>query len=550
MKIRNFLLSTIAFSGLATSVNAQLYNNGGTITIQNNAYVFVTGEVINTAGTITNDGKLEVKGNFTNAATYNSTGAEDSLLLTGTGTAILNGGGTTINYLTINKTTIADIVKLGGNILVAKKLDFLGGTFTTDPLVNPTFAVVSPITAVYNFAPGAEIIGSVRRTGWLSGAANVFNQPNMLVTTNAGTAPTDVTVTMIPQTGGGDPTQIEREVTRSYKFAQTGGSAFTADIRYPYLTTELNTNTEANLVPWKLIATEWNGLTAGSTRDVVNHFVNYTAIPATDFVNEWKLADPKYTFNVNANLRGPWNGTTAMNTALNTAGIIPLAQPYNVTPFNYTGTETVATIPNANVVDWVLIELRKPLSGLAQDALSSTITGRKVGFLLNNGTVVNLDGVTPINIDIAKQGSAFITIRHRNHLGVLSNAIPSNAAGTFTNDYTVLANSYMASGAASSPMVLLAGATGKYGLWAGDANKSGVVNGTDVSAIKSAIANSLTGYALTDVNLSSSINGTDVSLAKGTVAASGSGSNPARPSTNTPIKVTKVFTNIPDPISE
>jgi Dockerin type I domain len=545
MKIKSFLLTTIALSGMLTSLKAQLYNNGGTITIQNNAYVTVSGELINTTGTISNNGKLEVKGNFTNSGVYNSVGAEDSLLLTGTGPVVLNAGAATINFLTINKTTNADIVKLGGNILVNKKLDFLSGLFTTDPLLNPSFAVVSPITAVYNFAPGAEIIGSVKRTGWANGSANVFNQTNMLVTTNAGTTPTDVTVTMLPQTGGGDPTQNEREVTRSYKFAQTGGAAFTADIRYPYLTTELNTNTEANLVPWKLVATEWNGLTTGATRDILNHYVNYTAIPAADLALEWKLADPRYTFNVTANLRGSWNGSTAMNTTLNTAGQIPLTQPYNVTPFSYTGTEAVAAIPNANVVDWVLVEHRKPSTGLPADALSSTITGRKAAFLLNNGTVVELDGVTPVTVDIAKQGPAFVTVRHRNHLGVLSNVIPSNAAGTFTNDYTVLANSYIAPGASSDPVVLLAGVGGKYGMWAGDANKNGIVNSTDVNAIKSAIASSATGYLFTDVNLSNSINSTDVNLTKAIIAASAGGSNPSLISA-----AKKIKSNIPDQIVE
>jgi hypothetical protein len=550
MKIKSILLTSIAITGILSSVKAQLYNNGGTITIQNNAYVVVTGEVINTAGTISNNGKLEVKGNFTNTGVYNSAAAEDSLLLTGTGTALINAGGATINYLTVNKTSSADIVKLGANINVAKRLDFLSGTFTTDPLLNPAFAVISPITAVYNFAPGAEIVGSVKRTGWANGAANVFNQTNMLVTTNAGTSPTDITVTMLPQTGGGNPTQNEREVTRSFKFAQNGGSAFTADIRYPYLTSELNTNTEANLVPWKLVATEWNGLTTGATRDLVNKYVNYNSIPAADLALEWKLADPKYTFNVTANLRGSWNGSTAMNTTLNTTGQIPLAHPYNVTPFSYAGTEAVAAIPNANVVDWVLVEHRKPITGLPADALSSTITGRKAAFLLNNGTVVELDGVTPVVFDIAKQGAAFITVRHRNHLGVLSNSIASNAVGTFTNDYTVLANSYLASGASSDPVVLLAGAGGKYGMWAGDANKNGVVNSTDLNAIKISIAALASGYLFSDVNLSNSINTTDLNLTKLTIGVLGTGSNPERSTNQTtiPIKVTK--TNLPDPIFE
>ncbi len=532
-----------AFIFFSVTCQCQLYNNGATFTVQDGAYVMVAGDITNVSGgTITNDGKIEVQGNFVNSGTYTSTSNQDSLIMTGAGQDTLTMGSSIINYLTINKPTSADVVRLGGTLTVNTKLDYLSGVLSTDPVLNPAFRLISPVATVYNFAAGAEIIGSVTRTGWTNGAAHSFNQPNMLVTTNGGTAPTTFTVTMIPL---GDPTQTEREVKRKFSFGQTGGSAFTADIRYPYATGELNTNTEANIVPWELISSEWNARLTPITRDVVNHFVNTTGIPAADLALEWKLADPKYTFNVTAYLRGAWNGT-AMNTSLNAGGIIPLSQPYNITPFNYTGTESVGSIPNANIVDWVLVEHRKPATGLAADALSATITGRKAGFLLNNGIVVDLDGVTPLSFNITKQGTSFIVIRHRNHLGVLSNSVPSNSAGTFANDYSVLANSYKAAGAPSNPVVLLSGGT-KYGLWAGDANKNGVINGTDVSAIKLAIASLSTGYLFTDANLSNSINGTDVSLTKNTISLLGSGSAPAKVNSSSE---GRVQTNIPDPISE
>ena len=116
-----------------------------------------------------------------------------------------------------------------------------------------------------------------------------------------------------------------------------------------------------------------------------------------------------------------------MRTTLNSSNLLPLTQPFTSAPFNYAGTESVASIPNANIVDWVLIEHRKPSSGLPGDANTATITGRKAGFLLNNGTVVDLDGVTPIAFNITKQGGAFIVVRHRNHLAIMSNSIPSNS---------------------------------------------------------------------------------------------------------------------------
>jgi hypothetical protein len=240
-----------------------------------------------------------------------------------------------------------------------------------------------------------------------------------------------------------------------------------------------------------------------------------------------------------------------MNISLNTAGSIPLNQPYNITPFNYTGTESVASIP-ANVVDWVLIEHRKPASGLPTDAVVATTSGRKAGFLLNNGTVVDLDGVTPLSVQISKQGTSFLVVRHRNHLGVLSNGIPSNENGSFTNDYSLLANVYKPVGAASDPLVLLAGGV-EYGLWAGDASRNGTVNVTDVNQIRGAIAASLSGYLTTDINLSNSINVTDVNLSRNTISQSGSGSGTSARSTsassdNNTKKV--VTTNLPDPATE
>jgi hypothetical protein len=510
---------------LVSLANAQLVNNGATIVIQNGGSIFCAGNFTNTSGTITNDGKIEVQGNFANSGTYNSTGNEDSLIMSGSGNATLNSGGSMFRYLTINKAAAGDLVTLTGSITVGTKLDYLVGVLSTDYLANPSYAVNAPGSAVFNFAAGREIIGRVTRTGWANGSTVLFNGANMQMTTAGGTAPSDLTAIMLPQAFGGDPTQAEREVKRKFLFIATGGSGFTTDIRFPYsdAAPELNTNTEGNLVPWNLVSAEWNARLTPVTRDGGNNWVSTTGIDATSLVQEWKLADPRYTFNITARLRGPWNGTD-MNA--NLTSVMPTAQPYGVAPFNYTGTESVGAIPNANVVDWVLVEHRKPLSGLPEDAASGTITGRKAGFLLRNGTVVDLDGVTPMSFDITKQGAAFAVVRHLNHLGVMSNSLPSNAAGTFANDYSVLANAYKNAGISSQPMVQLAG--GSYGLWAGDANKSGNLAASDVNAIKLAISNGLSGYQLTDVNLTGNLAASDVNLSKLMISSGGQGSTPLR----------------------
>ncbi len=507
-----FFVGGLLFAFIA---NAQLVNNGATIVVQTGGAIFCAGSFTNTSGTVTNDGKIEVQGNFANSGTYNSTTADDSLILSGSGNATLSGGGATFRFLTINKVANTDLVTLTSTVNVGNKLDFLIGGFSTDYLANPNYSVTAPSLAVFNFAAGREIAGNVKRTGWINGSTVLFNGANMQVTTAGGTAPTDLMVTMLPQAFGGDPSQAEREVKRKFLFTPTGGSGYTTDVRFPYLTSELNValnaNTEANLVPWNLLSSEWNARLTPVSRDAANGWVITTGIDAASLAQEWKLADPRYIFRDTAILRGAWNGAD-MNTVIN--GILPTNQPYSASPFNYAGTESAASIPNANIVDWVLVELRKPSAGVATDAISSTIIGRKAGFLLRNGSIADLDGATPISFNITKQGSGnFITVRHRNHLGVMSNAIASNEAGTFINNFTALGNTYTNSGIPTPPMTLLGGT--KYGLWAGNAsNADGVVNSSDIGLVKSQANAALTGYQVTDVTMDATVNSSDIGLAK------------------------------------
>lgn len=526
--------------GLSSTAKAQLVNNGATIKISAGAQLVCTGNLTNTSGTIDNDGTLQVQGSFSNSGTYSSASSSDVLQLTGTGNVTLNGGSSTYKTVVINKTGGGGVTLTGNFTVGTGGFTLTAGTFSTDPA--QAYELRAPASAPFSFAAGTYINGKVRRTGWANGTSYMFNSPNMAITTNGGTAPTEMLVSMV---AGGDPTDAEREVARKFNFSATGGSGYTADVKMPYAASELGTNTEANLVPWQRISGEWNAKTTGNTLDAGNDFITTTGIAAADLANEWKLADPRYTFNVTAFLRGAWNGT-AMSTGLNSGGHLPLAHPYNTSPFNYTGTESVASIPNANVVDWVLVELRKPSSGLPENAGAASIIGRKVGFILSNGSIVETDGSTPISFDITKQGSgSFIAVRHRNHLGVLSIAKSSNSAGTFTNDFSALGNSYKATGASAEPMILLTGST--YGLWAGDANKNNGLNAIDINQIKTAVSNLLTGYQFQDVNMNGGINAIDVNLAKAMISTLGSSSLPARHSNMLPSNNNNtIMSNLPE----
>lgn len=517
----------------------QFANNGATVTVQPGGYIFCAGSLSNNSGTLTNNGRIEVQGNFLNTASYTTSTNDDSLILSGSGNSTLNSGSSPLSYLTINKSSAAAEVKLAASATVNRRINLLQGKFTTDPVANPSFVLNAPDSTIFTFGTNEEIIGRVTRSNWKPGSLVVFNHPHFRLSTTGGTSPASISTLMLSQAEGGDPSLNEREVKRRIEISPSGGSGYSSTLRLPYLISEINSNVRSFIVPWKYSGTEWSSQNTTLAIDTINNFVTTSGITAASFPGEWKLADNKYSCLATAALRGPWNGSS-MNTSLLSGGVLPLNQPYNVSPWNYAGSESVTSIP-ANVVDWVLVELRKPSSGLAADARDTTVIGRKAGFLLSNGAVVNPDGVTPLSFNISKQGSAFMVVRHRNHLGLISNVLTASAAGTFTNDFTQLANVYKPAGAPSNPVVLLSGTANKYGMWPGDANKSGSVNTSDVNTIKLAISQSVTGYSNSDVNLSNSINTSDVNLTKITISSSGTGSG-ARP--------VPVRTYIPDSIYE
>jgi hypothetical protein len=198
-------------------------------------------------------------------------------------------------------------------------------------------------------------------------------------------------------------------------------------------------------------------------------------------------------------LEGPFS-ESAMNSELNVAGAIPLDQPYNAEPWNYAGTESVASIPNSNVVDWVLVELRDATD--AASATSSTRMARQAAFLLKDGTVVGLDGSSVLQFGNSFNQQLFVIVWHRNHLGVLSaNALTQNS-GVYSYDFsTAITQAYNA-----NLGYKLIG-SGIYGMAGGDQNADGNVDFTDISAWKTNAGT--TGYQSSDFDLNNQVNNKD-----------------------------------------
>jgi len=206
-------------------------------------------------------------------------------------------------------------------------------------------------------------------------------------------------------------------------------------------------------------------------------------------------------FNLKAFLEGPFN-VSQMGTALNSGGQLPLSQPYNTSPWNYSGTESVAAVPNGNVVDWVLLELRET-AGAASTATSGTMIARQAAFILNNGTIVDMDGSSNPVINVSVSDNLYLVLWHRNHLGIMS-AIPLTESGGVYN-YDFSSGSGQVYGGMLAHKQLAPSAWGMIG---GDGNSNQQVNNIDKLDVWKPLAGN-SGYLQGDFDMDTQVNNID-----------------------------------------
>ncbi|MCB2219020.1 MAG: lamin tail domain-containing protein [Bacteroidetes bacterium] len=186
-------------------------------------------------------------------------------------------------------------------------------------------------------------------------------------------------------------------------------------------------------------------------------------------------------------LEGPYLGGNLMSTTLNTEGYIPLSQPYGPTlPYYdisdandivwyYTGSENVASIP-AGVVDWVVVQLRD--ADDPANATSATIIGELAAFLLDDGSVVGLDGSSMLTFGASFTQNLYAVVFHRNHLGVISANGLTETGGVYSYDFST--DAAQAYGGSNGHKDL---GSGVWGMIAADGNGNGLIQNTDETAV-------------------------------------------------------------------
>jgi len=195
-------------------------------------------------------------------------------------------------------------------------------------------------------------------------------------------------------------------------------------------------------------------------------------------------------------LEGAFDGTTGqMRTDLNTFNLLPVQHPYTTAPYNYTGGSALTAIPS-NMVDWVLIEARTGTT-------NATTFDTQVGLLMADGTITDIDGVSPLTFNLTVGDTYYFVVRHRNHLDVMS-ATGTTQASNMLYDFTV--NTTQAFGGSQQKMV---GSSAV--IFAADITQDLIIQTTDYDAWRLEPAQ-LYVYDLLDTNMDGVVQTTDYDL--------------------------------------
>ena len=215
-------------------------------------------------------------------------------------------------------------------------------------------------------------------------------------------------------------------------------------------------------------------------------------------------------------LEGAYNSSNfSMKTGLQDRNLLPTVQPFNRSPWNYTGTETVGTVENMpnEAVDWLLIELRKS-SNTHEVVKQKAVLLLSNGFLLDATAQGTSTGISFEEISFNEGADFYISIKSRNHLGILS-ANTFSLTNDLFYDFTVPEN-VLDGYTQMSPINII----GEYAMRSGDFNSDGIITVTDYNYFKNQLS-AIGEYLDSDCNFDGNITVTDFNYFRPNISAIG-----------------------------
>jgi hypothetical protein len=210
-----------------------------------------------------------------------------------------------------------------------------------------------------------------------------------------------------------------------------------------------------------------------------------------------------------------------------THGVIPAIEPYTgLSGFTHSGSGGLETISpgifgvynvtsNDAIVDWIFVSIHNGVTG--------AVVSTRAALVQRDGDVVETDGVSPLNMAGNIPGNYFVSVRHRNHLGIRS-AANMALAKTTTTPYdfsSAQAQAYQDGSITTNAAMKNINAT-MFGLWGGNANANTTTRASGSPAQNDALylVNTILGGNI-GIIIPGTYNNADLNM-DGTVRASGS----------------------------
>lgn len=498
------------FFGLFT--NAQyLINQGADIVISSGSSLVIDGDFVNQLdGSLGNSGDIFLTGDFTNNATSGALLSGTSGTVRFIGSSPQNIAGTAVTYfnnldLQNDANLTASVIALYGDLQLSNTYLGLGSGVV----------VMQPGTQILGASSSGYIItngnGFLRQ--YVFGSDKVFpigTSTNFAPVTlnNAGTADyysarvfSDVRVN---GTTGATIPGINDCVNMTWDINDfnAGGSDLTVTPFWSAAMEGVNFD-RAHCAVGHYTGGAWNSNGEGAAAGAGPYSITRSGITALSAFAvgdlESQMAIPlDIRLDAYAFLEGPFNGTH-MDSDIATDAIVPLTQPFGGFPWFYGGGESVLATP-AGAVDWILLELRDAVN--AASATPATTIAKQAAFVLEDGTIVALDGTIPTFTGIVTN-NLFVVVYHRNHIPIMSANAVAQIGGIYTYDFTTsVAQVY--GGAIGHKQI----ASGVWGMFSGNADGDNFIDFFDRDN-EWALQSGSYGYLSGDMNLDGQVDNAD-----------------------------------------
>jgi hypothetical protein len=442
---------------VCNSASAQLFIDNAQFFIQPGATVTVQGDVTSNMD-IQGTGLLQMKG--TSLQSINMNGFTiPNLEIDNTSHVALTGGARVSGVLTFTNGKL----QLGANNFTLTNTATFAGTPGTNKFIETNGAgqLIKLLTADVASLQLPIGSGSVYRPAFVT-STGTYSSAN-------------IGVRVLAAVDANKPPMISDYLAAHWPVTKTGITG-TVSITGQYADADIS-GTEANLRGYFFNGTDWSS--ASEAHDAaLNRITAPISLASGDIFGMDKFVLTK----AKVFLQGAYNtGTGLMSDALRTpSNLIPLSDPYRAAPFsgNFTHvnnaiTETAnasvfadQTLINDNIVDWVFLELRN-----STVSPGNTILQTRSALLKRDGSIVDIDGVSPVTFNNTVNGNYTVAVRHRNHLGISADpatnllALAEQKSTAPLLDLTTASDAQIFGTSAAFNVM-----SGKNVLWAGNAN--------------------------------------------------------------------------------